>query len=162
MWLTWLVAAAMAPTASEGEELTAAIVARDAEFFQIVFDACDPVRVRAMLTPDFEMYHDKGGVIARSAEDFIKVYTRDCEARQTPGSWRSRRALLQQTLIVDPVPGFGAIAAGEHLFYERRGNGPETLAGRAKFTHLWEESDTGWRLSRVMSFDHRQEGGTGE
>lgn len=156
MWLTLLLAAAIAPAMSQGPKLSSAIASRDAEFFRIVFDECDPGRVRTMLTRDFEMYHDKGGVIARSAEDFIKVYARDCSARLKQDSWRSRRALLQQ--IVDPVPGFGAIAAGEHAFYERRGNGPEKLVGRAKFTHLWKSTATGWRLSRVMSFHHRQIG----
>ncbi len=69
-------------------------------------------------------------------------------------AWRSRRALVERSLVVDPVPGHGAIEAGEHLFYERRSDGPETLAGRARFAQVWALTPDGWRLSRVLSYAH--------
>lgn len=139
----------------EGEALSAAIAARDAEFFALAFEDCDPDRLRTMLTSDFEMYHDRGGVVARTAETFVEEYRRSCGARQAPDAWRSRRALVTATLNVHPVPGFGAIEDGEHLFYERQGDGSERLAGRARFTQLWQLSADGWRLARVFSYGHR-------
>ena len=62
------------------------------------------------------------------------------------------------TLTVAPVPGVGAIEAGEHLFYERQGEGPERLAGRARFAHLWVLTPAGWRLSRAFSYAHAAAG----
>ena len=152
-----LAAAAAAEPVSlpEGEALAAAISARDAEFFALAFEGCDPERLRSMLTPDFEMYHDRGGVVARTAATFVEEYRRSCAARQAPDAWRSRRALVAATLNVHPVPGYGAIEDGEHLFYERQGDGPERLAGRARFTQLWQLTADGWRLARVFSYGHR-------
>ena len=139
----------------EGPALTEAIRARDAEFFALAFEGCDPARMRAMLTPDFEMYHDRGGVVARDAETFVAVHDRMCTERQAPKAWRSRRARVASSLRVDPVPGFGAIEDGEHVFYERRGDGPERLVGRARFTQLWQLTADGWRLAPLFSYAHR-------
>ena len=62
--------------------------------------------------------------------------------------------LVAESLNVHPVPGYGAIEDGEHLFYERQGEGPERLVGRARFTQLWRLSVDGWRLARVFSYAH--------
>ena len=155
--LSLLAAAAPAEavTLPEGEALTAAVAARDAEFFALAFEGCDPDRLRTMLTPGFEMYHDRGGVVARTADAFVADYRESCTARQAPDAWRSRRELVAASLNVHPVPGFGAIEDGEHQFYERQGDGPERLAGHARFTQLWRLGPDGWRLARVFSYAHR-------
>jgi len=150
--------AASAPTLPEGQALTAAITARDAEFFELLFLGCDPARMGTMLAPDFEMYHDRDGLVATDADAFITLYGRMCEARRAPDAWRSRRELLSTTLNVHPVPGYGAIEDGEHQFYERRGDGPERLVGHARFTQVWKLAPDGWRLSRVFSYAHRAAG----
>ena len=134
--------------------LTEAIVARDREFFDLFFEGCDPARLRTMLADDVEMYHDKGGFVFRSANEVVADYTRSCAERRKPDAWRSRRELVRSSLRVDPVPGHGAIEDGEHVFYERQGEGPEALVGRARFTQLWTLGGDGWRLSRIFSFAH--------
>jgi hypothetical protein len=150
-----LLALAVATAAvPDGPALTEAIRARDAEFFHIYFDKCDPAKVRAMITNDFEMYHDKGGVVARSAQPFIDDYTRSCTEKLKPDAWRSRRELVAASLKVHPVPGFGAIEEGDHVFYERQGDGPEKKAGIAHFVQLWASTPDGWKLSRVFSYAH--------
>lgn len=155
-----LALAAAAPVAAEhvtlpeGAALTEAVRARDAEMFALVFERCDSARMRALLAPDFEMYHDRDGVVARSAADFMAGYEANCARWREPNAWRSRRELVASTLNVHPVPGYGAIEDGEHVFYERQGNGPERLVGRARFTQLWRLTPDGWRLSRVFSYAH--------
>ena len=129
------------------------IAARDAELFDVLFNRCEPERMRALVMPDLEFYHDRTGVV-RGADRFVADYQRFCTERQAPNAWRSRRALVAESLIVNPVPGYGAIEAGEHLFYERQGEGPERLAGRARFANLWARTSDGWRLSRVFSYAH--------
>lgn len=137
--------------------LTEQIAARDSEFFRIFFEGCDPARVRSMIADDIEMYHDKGGFVWRGADGVIAEYAKACEERRKPGAWRSRRELVRETLRVDPVPGHGAIEDGVHLFYERKGDGPERLAGRARFTQLWTlGTDGAWRLARIFSFAHQK------
>jgi hypothetical protein len=154
-----LLLAAQAPAPAialpEGPALTEAIRARDAELFALVFDGCDPARMRTLVTDDFEFYHDRDGVVARNAADFVADYARSCAGRRAPDAWRSRRELVAPSLNVHPVPGYGAIEDGEHLFYERQGEGPEHLVGRARFTQLWKLTPDGWRLARVFSYGHR-------
>jgi hypothetical protein len=150
------LAAAAAAIPADTEALRAEVQAADDRFFTAYFASnCQADTVAAMLSDDFEMYHDKGGVVATSATQFMADYAAACAARAPSDAWRSRRELVPESLLVDPVPGFGAIEDGQHRFYERRGDGPERLAGIAHFTQLWEKTATGWKLKRVFSFAHR-------
>jgi hypothetical protein len=137
------------------QKLRNEIAALDAELFDVVFTKCDPERLRRLLAPDVEFYHDKDGFVFRSADDFVKAHQKQCPDRQKADTWRSRRELLPATLIIDPVPGYGAMEAGEHVFYERKGAGPEKLAGSARFAMVWKKTENGWRLSRILSFAHK-------
>lgn len=152
-----LLLTALASAASpmpEGAALRASIEARDAEMFQLFFEGCDPARLRTMLADDLEFYHDKVGFVFRNAEAMVADYAKQCAERAKPDAWRSRRELVVSSLIVDPVPGHGAMEAGDHLFYERRGDGPEKLVGQARFAMVWKWDGGQWKLSRVLSFGH--------
>jgi hypothetical protein len=154
-------AAADAIVIPDQPELTRQVAARDAEFFDLFFTGgCEIERFRDMLAEDVEFYHDRGGFNVRRAEDFVAIFQQNCTDRQNPHTWRSRRVLVPESLHVDPVPGWGAIETGEHLFYEREGvDGEERLAGRARFAQLWVLSRDGqWRLSRVFSYAHAPAG----
>ncbi len=157
-----LLGTVAAPTAAQtntpvptGAELTRAVAAADGDLFALFFLGCDPPRLTTMVTPDLEFYHDKSGVVATSGAAFVADYTKNCEARKAPDAWRSRRELAVEMLKVDPVPGYGAIESGEHRFYERKGDGPERLAGFAVFTMLWKLEAGSWKLARVLSYGHR-------
>lgn len=148
-------AAEPAPAIPDGPALTRQIAESDSEFFRLFFESCDPARVRTMMADDIEMYHDKGGFVWRGADAAVADYAKSCEERKKPGAWRSRRELVRTSLRVDPVPGHGAIEDGVHVFYERKGDGPEKLVGRARFTQLWTlGADGRWRLARIFSFAH--------
>jgi hypothetical protein len=150
--------AGTAPVMPEGAALRASIASRDAELFELFFLGCDPKRLRPMLTDDVEFYHDKGGFIFRNAEAMTADYAKNCAERAKPDAWRSRRELVASSLTVDPVPGYGAMEAGDHLFYERKGDGPEKLAGRSRFAMVWKWEDGTWKLSRVLSYSHAPAG----
>jgi len=53
---------------------------------------------------------------------------------------------------VYPVPDFGAIQTGEHRFCQTEGGEPD--CGVFKFTHIWRLDEQGWKVARVMSYDH--------
>ena len=156
------LAASAAPVAVPPQpQLTEQIARADRELFGLFFvGPCDVARFRALLADDVEFYHDKGGFNVKSAEDFVRIYRQNCSARADPKAWRSRRELVRSSLHVDPVPGYGAIEAGDHLFYEREGaGGAEKLAGKARFAMVWAlGADGQWRLSRVLSFAHAPAG----
>ncbi len=151
-------AAPAAVTVPADPALTEQIAAREGELFDLFFTGkCDLPRFRAMLADDLEFYHDKDGFAARSADDFAADFAKTCKSREDPAAWRSRRELVKGSLQVDPVPGWGAIETGDHLFFERHGAaGAEKLAGKARFAMLWVlGADKQWRLSRVFSYAHR-------
>lgn len=129
------------------------IAARDLVFFDVQFEQCAPESMRALLTDDVEFFHDKGGLV-KGADAFVAMYAKMCSERQAPDAWRSRRRLVEGSLHVDPVPGFGAIETGEHTFHERKGDGPQKLVGRAKFAIVWQLTADGWRMSRILSYAH--------
>lgn len=149
-----LAAATPAPALPTGPALTAAIEAADASFFDRFFNKCDPAGLDTAITPAFEFYHDKDGVVATNGATFVKLITEGCKAKQAPDAWRSRRELVAGTLKVWPIPNNGAIEQGEHVFYERKGDGPEKRVGRALFTQIWVYENGQWKLSRVLSYDH--------
>ena len=133
--------------------LTQAIAARDARLFRVMFDQCDPSALADLVTGDMEFYHDKGGRMAHDA--FLADYAKGCDAKTAPDAWRSRRELIAGSMKVYAIPGFGAVEEGGHLFYERKGDGPERLAGKARFSILWKlEPDGQWRMARTFSIDH--------
>ncbi|MEQ1547958.1 MAG: nuclear transport factor 2 family protein [Chakrabartia sp.] len=139
----------------EGTALTAAIQTADTDLFTLFFQGCDPEKLRAMVSDTLEFYHDKAGLTGTTGAAFVSDYAKNCEARKTPDTWRSRRALVPESLHVDPVPGFGAMEVGEHIFYERQGDGAEKLVGRAGFAMVWKHEEGQWKLHRVLSFGHK-------
>ncbi|RDV07753.1 nuclear transport factor 2 family protein [Sphingorhabdus pulchriflava] len=139
----------------DGAELAASVQSADSELFALFFTGCDPEKLRTMVTDTLEFYHDKGGLVATSGAQFVAEYATNCEAKKAPDAWRSRRELVTASLHVDPVPGFGAMEAGEHLFYERKGDGPEKLVGRAGFAMVWQWAEGRWKLHRVLSYGHK-------
>ncbi|MEK6638165.1 MAG: DUF4440 domain-containing protein [Pseudomonadota bacterium] len=140
---------------AEGPALTEAIRIADTDLFGLFFIGCNPEKLRPMVSSSLEFYHDKAGLVATSGTQFIAEYAKNCEARKAPDAWRSRRVLVTESLHVDPVPDFGAMEVGEHLFYERQGDGPEKLVGRAGFAMVWQWNGGAWKLHRVLSFGHK-------
>ena len=65
-----------------------------------------------MLADDIEFYHDKGGFVFHNADEMAADYASNAPNGQA-GSWRSRRELVTSSLIVDAVPGYGAMEAGD-------------------------------------------------
>ena len=158
MFVQLAMTAALGAAMPSGPALRSSIEARDAEFFELYFLGCDPARLEPMLAKDVEFYHDKGGFAFHNSAEMTADYVKSCTARKAPDAWRSRRELVAPSLTVDPVPGHGAIETGEHLFYERKGDGPEKLVGRARFAIVWKWEAGSWKLSRALSYAHSAAG----
>jgi hypothetical protein len=137
------------------QELYNEIAAKDRILFASVFDTCDTATLATLVTDDFEMYHDKGGLTATSGAQFVSAVAGVC-ARQTTGEdYRARRELVPGSMKVYPLDNYGAIQVGEHRFYQLLPGKPEKLVEIALFTHVWKKDARGWKLSRVMSYDHK-------
>ena len=127
---------------------TEALYKEIARMDSLVFDALnkrDVERFKSFFKEDLEFYHDKGGLTGyQHTIDFLKDISK-------PGN-DLRRDLVKKSLEVYPIPGYGAMEIGEHLFCHTENGKPE--CGTFKFVHIWQKKDGGWKISRVVSYGH--------
>jgi len=142
-----------APLADVGAQSAKPITAHDAllrtmeSLDSAVFDAynrCDLEKFGGYFSPDIEFYHDKGGVTLGRQNLVESVKKNICG--------KVRRELVVGTLEVYPMEGYGAVAMGAHRFCPV---GTQKCEGIAKFIHLWQNKDSVWEVTRVISYDHR-------
>jgi hypothetical protein len=141
--------AAVQPAA--GDPATA-VRERDDAFWQ-AYNACDTKAFRGFFSSDVEFYHDRGGpTIGRDALDAALA------KNLCGGGNRLRREEVSGTvrwsILRNGDTIYGAIVAGEHLFYVRPPGKPEFLDGRARFLSLWLLKDGAWTMARLLSYDH--------
>ena len=106
-------------------------------------------QLMSMFSEDLEFYHDLGG--ATNYQQNLEAFRKNFE-----GSRRIRRELVPGSVIVDSIKGYGAVQTGEHLFYGKEPAQDEKLSGEAKFVHLWERKDGKWKITRIISYAHRE------
>lgn len=135
--------------AGPGEVLAQQINALDAEFFA-AFNACDVDGHMAMLDENLEFYHDKGG-LTKGRDGMERMARERCANSQVT----LRREAVKGSLMVYPVHGYGAIQEGSHRFYLTEQGGEEQWIETARFVHVWEYGETGWKIVRALSYDHR-------
>ncbi len=125
---------------------------RDDAFWK-AYNACDTTAFRGFFPADVEFYHDRGGpTIGLDALD-TALATKLCG-----GASKLRREIVSDTvrwsILRNGDVVYGAIVAGEHLFYVREPGKAEFLDGRARFVTLWLLKDGAWKMARLLSFDH--------
>lgn len=147
-----LMCMAVDAAAASEEDVATTILSLDRQFWN-AYNACDTETQRRYFTDDVEFYHDKGGATV-GADALIETIRKNL----CSGSTRVRREAIESTVHVFPLRRdgvlYGAIMSGDHRFYGRAPDRPETLDGVAKFTHLWLLKDGTWRIARVLSYDH--------
>ena len=131
----------------------AAIVQARDDAFWIAYNACDTKAFRGFFSSDVEFYHDRGGpTIGVDALDTALA------KNLCGGGSRLRRQPVEGTVRLSILRNgdtvYGAIVAGEHLFYVRPPDKPEFLDGRARFVSLWLLKDGAWKMARLLSYDH--------
>ena len=123
--------------------------------FWEAYNNCQIDKFQDFFTNDLEFYHDKGG-ITKSREKLLETTRNGLCGNE---DWRLRRELVKGSLRLDPLHKngelYGAILSGEHLFFVNEKDKKEYLDGIALFTHLWLLEEGVWKMSRVMSYDHR-------
>jgi len=124
------------------EELTKAITTLDKELFD-AYNNCDIDKLGTLVVDDLEFYHDKTG-LAVGKQVFLNAIKNNICGKVT-------RKLVEGSLEVYPLKGYGAVEIGVHRFYHPGAPGD---VGEAKFITLWQYKDGAWKVSRVISYDH--------
>lgn len=102
-------------------------------------------------TDDAEFYHDITGLTRTRSAVVASMMNGPCGTQDL----RMRREIVADSVIYNPVPGYGAILAGDHIFYARHGDAPERAETRARFMTVWRLDGGVWRMARIVSYDHQ-------
>ena len=144
----------LTPGATARPGLADEIRQADAEFFRAFFDTCDVDTVRRYVADDFEMIHDKGGIVTTSGAQFVQETVDKCKRQADGTDFLSTRKLVPGTLKVYPIQQDGAIATGTHTFYAVKAGEPDRLTETGQFTVFWKQVDGQWKMVRALSYDH--------
>jgi ketosteroid isomerase-like protein len=153
--LTFLLAATatsalMAGDVEDNRNVRSSILRADKLFWE-AYNSCDLDRMEDFLTEDLEFYHDKSG-FTKTRESFMKSVEKGMCGM---GSGKQRREAVEESLKVHVLGDYGAILMGEHRFYLTENGTEERRDGMASFTHVWQRKNDEWKMSRVLSYDHR-------
>jgi hypothetical protein len=129
---------------SSSQDLYKAISSMDS----IVFEALNTQNMpkfKSLFTDDLEWYQDNAGLIPYNTvfETFDRNFHN--ESKLT-------RKIVKESMEVHPIKDYGAIEIGVHRFSHIE-NGKEDI-GTFKFVMLWKKTSEGWKISRVISYDH--------
>ena len=134
------------------DELKAAL-AKDSIFWQH-YNSCNIDAMRTFFTDDIEFYHDKGGVI-NGLDKFLSISKQNLCGDD---NFRLRREAVAESVKIfamkDGENLYGAILSGQHVFYILEKGKEPRPDGLARFTHLLLKTESGWKMSRVLSYDH--------
>jgi len=135
-------------------KVVAVLVEKDRQLFDAVF-GCKLDVLATLVADDFEFIHDKWGRTADSGAAFMQGMRDNCKAQETGQNFRARRELVEGSLRVYMLNGFGAMQMGEHRFYALQPGQPDRLTEAGKFIDVWRQIDGDWKLARVISYDHQ-------
>lgn len=121
-------------------ELHATIAALDRVFFA-AFNECDQEISAAMLSEDIEFFHDQGGY-TNSRQEILDATRENVCGKVT-------RTLLEGSIEVYPIPGYGAVQMGMHSFFNNQE--PDAPSHPSKFVHVWKNDGSEWQITKVIS-----------
>lgn len=125
-------------------ELDKKLSSLDAALFDS-FNRCDVQKFSTFFDDDVEFYHDQAGP-SRGIETLIENLKKNICGGDV------RREVVAGSLEAHRMKDFGAVQIGSHRFYHPQSKEPP---GEAKFIHLWRYQNGAWKITRVISFDHR-------
>lgn len=141
---TFLLQQSPGQSADKPDTLFATIKSLDARLFNAV-NTCDLSVLGSMVSDDLEFYHDQTGLSVGKAPFLEAIKQNICGKVQ--------RVLIENTLEVYPLNGYGAVEIGIHRF--QHPNDPGNV-GDAKFVHIWHDDNGVWKITRVISYEHNQ------
>ncbi|MCC8410552.1 nuclear transport factor 2 family protein [Mucilaginibacter sp. UR6-1] len=135
---------AQAPKTPAGKTLYNTIIGLDKQVFD-AYNKCDLDKFEDYFTSNVEFFHDRTGYTS-SRHDLMKSMRSLCE-----NGGLERVLVSAQVYTLD---FYGALETGVNKFYKTT-NGKRKLVNTSRFIHVWKQDDDGWKISRVISYDHK-------
>jgi CubicO group peptidase (beta-lactamase class C family) len=141
--------------ADKSSELFKTLKSKDSLMFNIGFNTCDLKQFDSLLSTNFEFYHDQAGITNNKTSFIESIKNNICKIAYKP-----RRELIDSSLQVFPLEKngklYGAIQVGKHKFYAIEKDTAEYLTSIAQFSSVWLIEKGQWKLSRCLSYDHKE------
>lgn len=138
----------------KSSELYKSIEIKDSLLFNVGFNNCDIKEFEILVSETFEFYHDQSGITNSKAEFISGIQNGLCKLTYKP-----KRILANNKMEVYPLERngvlYGAIQTGNHNFYAIEDSKSEYLTSVAKFTHVWILENGDFKLSKGLSYDHK-------
>jgi Domain of unknown function (DUF4440) len=131
-------------TGDHPDALFETIKSLDAKLFD-AYNHCDLAVLGSMVSDDLEFYHDQTGLSVGKAPFLAAIKQNICGKVQ--------RSLIESTLEVYPLKGYGAVEIGIHRFHHP--DDPGNI-GDAKFVTIWHDDNGAWKVTRVISYQHNE------
>jgi hypothetical protein len=125
----------------DSQELYNTIVHMDSVLFG-AYNICDLPTMADCFSENIEFYHDQGGLMTN--KDSIMAATK----KNICG--KVTRVLVEGSIEVYAIRGYGAIEMGQHYFINNQ-QPPNVHHSIGKFVHTWKKEGDKWRLTRVIS-----------
>jgi hypothetical protein len=125
---------------SQDVELYRTIAKLDSTFFH-AYNTCDLAKQAEYYSDSIEFFHDKSGL------DTSKQRILENTKKYICG--KVTRELVPGSLEVSPLPGYGAVELGMHMFH----NNQEKVAKPhpSRFLIIWKNNGGKWKITKVIS-----------
>ncbi|NMH26704.1 nuclear transport factor 2 family protein [Flavobacterium silvaticum] len=116
------------------------IAAMDKTFFD-AYNNCDLEKQASIYADNIEFFHDKGGLM-QSKSELI-------EATKKNICGKVSRQLIEGSIEVYPINGYGAVEIGFHKFFNNQE--PDAESKPSKFIIIWKNENGTWKIAKVVS-----------
>lgn len=148
------VALALPLVAFANPATLAEVKAADAAYWK-AYNSCDYPAMDALTADNVEFYHDLGGITNGRAALTDSVRKNICGTAGMAIRRVVQDQQVQTFLLNRGREVYGAIVTGRHEFTQAKDGGAAVPADQALFTMLWLRDGKDWKLSRVMSYEHK-------
>ncbi|NKI32784.1 nuclear transport factor 2 family protein [Croceivirga thetidis] len=121
-------------------ELHKTVVELDKRLFD-AYNKCDMETQALLMDEDLEFYHDSAG-LATSKSGVLQSIKENICGKVT-------RTLVEGSIEVHEIPGFGAVQIGMHSFSNNQEPNAESIPSR--FITIWKNNGPNWTITRVIS-----------
>ena len=124
----------------EDSALYQKILDLDAAYFD-AYNTCDIDGQAGLLDESLEFYHDQGGLSTSKTEILESIRENICG--------KVSRSLVEGSVEVHEIKGFGAVELGLHRFFNREE--PDAESKPSRFITVWKQDGDRWLMHRIIS-----------
>jgi ketosteroid isomerase-like protein len=125
---------------SQTPDLYKTIVKLDSTFFN-AYNTCDLTKQAAFYSDSIEFFHDKSG-LETSKKKILEDTKKYVCGKVT-------RELVQGSIEVSPLPGYGAVEIGIHMFHNNQEK--NDTPHQSRFVIIWRNQNNRWTITKVIS-----------